>query len=158
MVGFVNPSLGFYESHSFSFPVSEATTSGLAHPYMFSSVPHLRRGQMRGKYRPCFKESQPGDEVSHSRQPVGRVGAKGPLKQELAKEQSLPSMSQAEVNSWTLGAAASYRSCCGNRLRSGALQGLHTYSAGDPLGALVLLSVVLNGPSLSPAFCKYDFF
>lgn len=43
---------------------------------------------MRVKYRPCFKGSQPGDEGSHSRQPVGRVGAKGPLKQELAKEQS----------------------------------------------------------------------
>lgn len=70
--------LGFYESHSFSFPVSEATTSVLAHPYVFSSVPHSRRDQMRGKYRPCFKESQPGDEVSHSSQPVGRVGAKGP--------------------------------------------------------------------------------
>lgn len=71
---------------------------------------------MRGKYRPCFKESQPGDEVSHSRQPVGRVGAKGPLKQELAKEQSLPSMSQAEVNSWTLGAAAAIEAAVGTRL------------------------------------------
>lgn len=75
-------------SHSFSFPVSEATTSVLAHPYVSSSVLHLRRGQMRGKFRPCFKGSQPGDEGSHSRKPVGRVGAKGLLKQELAKEQS----------------------------------------------------------------------
>lgn len=79
--------LACHESHSFSFPVSEATTSVLSHPYVFSSVLHLR-GQMRGKCRPCFKGSQPGDEGSHSREPVGRVGAKGPLKQELAKEQS----------------------------------------------------------------------